>query len=318
MPDAPPDGAAAVPVDAGRAPRLRIGVQPAFGRADAGAVVTDLELLETLALGSNALTVTTEQPADARALLQQLASTAELDVILTLPVTTLAAASDLMASIDEAMALFEHDAPFTYLILGERLDKHVPGGEDAGEHAAWVSAVSDALAYAAAHPQLPSGSSVGLGLSATAGVGGGVPEMWVEGTQVFGLTFDGLDEAGKALSPSAATQQWRQSVEAIATYGKPFVFRDLAYPSAHDEQAQREFFSGLRAALVEPPERLAAVVISALDDPTRDHCETWASSWFPASMPTELRCSIGLRDESGNAKPALSEVLEILARHTAP
>lgn len=317
------DAEAPPALDAGRSRRLRVGLQPTTANADAGTGELDLAVLESLALGSRALTLTTAHPQREVSFLRHLTETAEVDVILTLPVSDdllvldneSESETDLFRAIDDAMALFGQEAAFSYLILGERLDQLARTG-DAG--ASWVTAVADALEYAQTHPLRPAELKIGVGLAANADVGRGLPEMWAQGIQAYALSFDGLDEQGRALSPDAAIAQWQQSVQTIGPLGKSVLFQEVSYPSADDKKAQREFFGQLRGVLAQPHESLTAVVISTLNDPPRAECESWAERWFPDAMLADLRCTIGLHDQSGIAKPAWSEVLEILARHTAP
>lgn len=291
-----------LPVEAGAPRAILWGLQPGAPSPDAGAVDQALAQLEVAALGSRILThVATGHDDD----LSDLGRAGELNWVVTLPFDVFAALSDdqFAAWVDKVWSVGER---VRFLIIGQHLETDLFALSDE-EQRRMTSRLVAALERARSHQSRASSASVGVGLANVIVL----PTELLKAADVVALSYSGVDASGVVVPPRQAFERVTEITTQLAEM-RPVLFQDLAYPSSKGEEDQAEFFSLLRPwfAQVTVPD-VRAVVVSSLHAPSSDECEAWAEQWH---VDSEARCWVGMRHRDGQAKPALSEVLELLAK----
>lgn len=299
---APRTDAGAVEVDAGGSRNILCGLQPGSADVDAGVVTRALARLEVKALGARILTHVSSSADDD---FEDLRGAKDLYFIVTLPFDVFRDMSDAEVArwIERAWGVGEQ---VRYLIIGQQLENDLKA-LSAEEHARMVSLLSYTLTTAATHPNKPDDSMVGLGLALAAFV----PTELIEISQVLAISYSAIELSGAVETPEEALEGLLARTRQVAGLRRPIIFQDLAYPSVHGEEPQREFFANVRQWLTQGnlPD-IRALVISSLDAPSRRDCESWSKDWQVADP--EVRCSVAVRDGE-EAKAALNEVAGLLA-----
>jgi hypothetical protein len=290
-----------LPVEAGAPRAILWGLQPGVPSPDAGAVDQALARLEVAALGSRILTHVSTGLDDA---LSDLGRAGELNWIVTLPFDVFAAMSNdqFEAWVGRVWAVGDR---VRFLIIGQHLETDLFALSDE-EQRSVTRRVVTALETARSHGGRASSASVGVGLANVIAL----PTELLKAADVVALSYSGVDVSGVVVPPREAFERVTEITTQLAEL-RPVLFQDLAYPSSEGEQDQAEFFSLLRPwfARVTVPD-VRAVVVSSLHAPSSGECEAWAEEWH---VDSEARCWVGMRHRDGQAKPALSEVLELLA-----
>jgi len=280
------------------------GLQPGSPGADAGVVDDALARLEVMALGSRIMTHVSSANDD----LAELARAPDLDWILTLPVEAFAAMSDaeVDAWVERAWQLGD---VVRFLVLGQHLEADL-AELPAAERELLVRRLEGALQRAKAHPSKPAGASVGVGFVALIDA----PAALLTASDVVALSFSGIEPSGAVTPPDVAFLELRNTVNEWSGFRLPLVIQDLAYPSATGDADQRKFFAAINDWFSGPsaPD-VWAVVVSSLNPPAAADCEHWADEW-EVKRGAEARCSVGMRHPDGEPKPALNEVIELLAQ----
>jgi hypothetical protein len=121
-----------------------------------------------------------------------------------------------------------------------------------------------------------------------------------------------LDASFHALSVSAAAAQLTTVANALAQAapGLPIVVQELGYPSAtavgSSADLQQKFYQAAFTLLSAERDRFPLVNLYASADADDAECERQAATFGAAGDPFLIaaRCSLGLKDSSGAAKPA--------------
>lgn len=292
------------PVDAGQPHVVYWGLQPGSPGADAGVVDEALVRLEVMALGSRIMTHVSSAAGD----FAELERVPDLDWVLTLPAEAFATMDDaeVDAWVERAWQLGD---AVRFLVLGQHLETDF-AALPAAERALLVRRLEGALQRAKAHPSKPAGASVGVGFVSFVSA----PAALLAAADVVALSFSGIEASGAVTPPDAAFEQLRTSVQQWSAFRVPLILQDLAYPSATGDAHQRQFFAAINEWFSGPsaPD-VRAVVVSSLNPPATADCEHWADEWEVESG-AEARCSVGMRHRDGEPKPALNEVIELLAQ----
>lgn len=291
-----------LPVEAGAQRAILWGLQPGVPSTDAGAIDQALARLEVAALGSRILThVSTGLDDD----LSDLGRAGELNWVVTLPFDVFTDLGDEQFAtwVDKVWAVGDR---VRFLIIGQHLETDLFALSDEEQRRVTRRLVS-ALETARSHQNRTSSASVGVGLANVIAL----PTELLKAADVVALSYSGVDGSGLVVPPRQAFERVTEITTQLAEI-RPVLFQDLAYPSSEGEKDQAEFFSLLRPwfAQVTVPD-VRAVVVSSLHAPSPDDCEAWAEQWH---VDSEARCWVGMRHRDGQPKPALSEVLELLAK----
>lgn len=291
-------------VDAGPPRVIYWGLQPGTPSLDAGVEQHALARLEVMALGSRIMTHVSPGLQDA---FEPIVRSPDLNWIVTLPYEALVATEDaaIAAWIDRVWQL---GPSIRFLILGQRLETNLFGLQTS-EREAIVTRLEAALLYAGGHADKPAGASVGVGLVTLADV----PRALLSASNVVALSYSAVEDSGDVTPPDAAFAQLRSRVDQLADFRLPVVLQDLAYPSSSSEADQLAFFSDIKAWFSgsDAPD-VRAVVVSSLNPPASSECADWADEWR-VEDGADVRCSVGMRDAVGQSKPALNEVVDLLA-----
>lgn len=257
-----------------------------------------------MALGSRIMTHVSPGPQDE---FEAIVRSPDLNWIVTLPYEVLVGMDDaaMGAWVDRVWQL---GPAIRFLILGQRLESNLFGLQTADREAI-VARLEGALLYAAGHADKPAGASVGVGLVTLADV----PRALLSASNVVALSYSGVEETGDVTPPEMAFGQLRSRVDQLADFRLPVILQDLAYPSSSSESDQLAFFSDIKGWFSgEDAPDVRAVVVSSLNPPTNSECAAWADEWR-VEDGTDVRCSVGMRDTEGLPKPALNEVVDLLA-----
>lgn len=291
-------------VDAGVRRAVSWGLQPGSPGADAGLAEDTLARLEVLALGSRIMTHLSAGEQDDFA---EISRAPGVHWIVTLSSEAFVAMSDEAVAgwLERVWALGDS---VRFLIFGQHLEADFAALPSA-ERQLLATRLENALLRARNHPGKPTSASVGVGVTTMAAV----PSALVVASEVLALSYSAVEASGEVTLPDLASDTLVERAAHLSDYGLPLIFQDLAYPSVDEPDHQKAFFSRIRAWFSSPNAAdVRAVVVSSLNSPATSDCENWARDW-QIEGGAEARCSVGLRDAAGNAKPALSEVVEILA-----
>jgi hypothetical protein len=291
-------------VDAGPPRVVYWGLQPGSPGPDAGLADEALARLEVLALGSRIMTyVSTGEQDDFAAI----ASSPDMDWVMTLPSEVFAAMDDaaLSAWVERVWQLGD---AVRFLILGQHLETDLVALPSA-ERGLLAQRLESTLLQARGHAAKPADASVGVGLVTFAYV----PTGLLAASEVVALSYSGVKPSGEVPTPEDAYEELHGRVEESTEFRLPVILQDLAYPSVNGDEAQRAFFARVNQWFSGPnaPD-VRAVVVSSLNTPALTDCESWAEQW-QISNGAEVRHSIGMRHVGGEPKPALNEVIELLA-----
>jgi hypothetical protein len=280
------------------------GLQPGSASPDAGLTDEVLARLEVMAMGSRIMThISSGEEDDFGAVVRA----PDLDWVLTLP-------SDAFASMNDAAftawldRVWQLGDAVRYLILGQHWETDLTGVPSA-ERELLIRRVETALHQARAHSAKPPSSRVGLGLVTMIYV----PTVLLAASDVIALSYSGVKPSGEVDAASKAFTELQGRVDKAAEFRLPVILQDLAYPSTNGDEEQRVFFAQVNAWFSGPnaPD-VRAVVVSSLNPPAAPDCELWAADW-QVTGGADVRCSVGMRDVDGVAKPALNEVIDLLA-----
>lgn len=290
--------------DAGPPRAIYWGLQPGTPFADAGVAQHALARLEVMALGSRIMTHVSPGSLDD---FESIWRAPDLNWIVTLPYEAFLTMDDaaINAWID---SVWQAGPSIRFLILGQRLETNLFGLQTS-EREAIVTRLAAALRYAGTHSAKPVGASVGVGLVTLADA----PGVLLAASNVVALSYSAVEDSGEVTAPDAAFKQLRSIVDQVADFRLPVILQDLAYPSSTSEADQLEFFSDIKAWFSgsDAPD-VRAVVVSSLNPPASSECADWADEWR-VEDGANVRCSVGMRDVEGQPKPALNEVVDLLA-----
>jgi hypothetical protein len=340
--DASPDGTGShsQPRDAGAdAAALRpvvLGVNAALGAGSDSVGLTPSERtlvdLEVLALGVDATTVefrwngleTLDQA------LQRARIYADAGVRVLFSVDIVRARRPL-AVFDDALAgelehvvdeIYASGVPLAALSLGEALDVHLAelNGERRGQFARLVSGF---LTYASESGQRP--EDLRVAFHSTERGWEDPPEeftQWQAASDAFALSWFALDADGSAVVATSGGPLFGQIIDRMSPVGNPVFVREVAYPSATivlgSDSRQLRFYEQVLPALSVRAERVPMLAVSALDNPAEEECEMYAEDFGLAPGAALARCSVGLREPSGEPKPAYYAIVDAMAAVGAP
>lgn len=198
----------------------------------------------------------------------------------------------------------------TFLAIGARVDRWLEEHEDdAGDLEALLA---HAVERARDHPSAREDLLVGIGLSREGALSTTVPatDLRAIGNATMVSLFPGLhDVADSTVVPSPGSIALDLDAIDDVDPGRPVALIEVGYPSSEevgaDDEAQGLFFDALFGALATRRESFPLVVVSRLHDLGAAAC---AAEGLGLDEEEELvlayRCSTGVRDDSGQAKPA--------------
>lgn len=298
------EAGAGQPVEAGAPRAIYWGLQPGSSAPDAGLAEQVLARLEVMALGSRIMTyVSTGEQDD----FGTISRAPDLGWVLTLPFEAFAAMDEtaLLAWVERVWLLGD---AIRFLILGQHLETDL-AAVPSSERDLLVQRLEAALRLVKAHPARPPGVSVGVGFVTMVYT----PTVLLAESDVIALSYSGLEPWGEIVEPGPAREELQGRVAKVGEYNLPVILQDLAYPSADGDDRQLQFFREINAWFSGPNSpNVRAVIVSSLNPPAAGDCEAWAEDWQVTSG-ADARCSVGMRGDDGEPKPALNEVIELLA-----
>jgi hypothetical protein len=228
---------------------------------------------------------------------------------------------------DDARAAIERtiDEVFTryapqlgHLCFGYEIDRYLAVASNA-ERERLLAFLAHAVEYA-------KGRSAGtpMGVAVTL-AGAGQPTLLADvalGDEVIAV-YDALDEEAGLEAPDVVAGELEAAFEALQTLEgepRPLTLFEAGYPSGTDagssEEQQQAYYEALFAALEPHANQLAFVGLFGLGDRSAPACEMEALAFGVAQEERALvRCSMGLRAESGEPKLAWPSVVSALSRY---
>jgi hypothetical protein len=192
-----------------------------------------------------------------------------------------------------------------------------------------VALLQHGVDYARKHPSRPQDTWVGVTLGLDAVVSQKLPEVakLVALGDAAIVGYSPFDSSFKVRPPSVVADDLDGISAILATEAggaRPTLLQDVSYPSAAETGSsfdqQKVFFEGLFGALATRRERFPFVSVLGLYDADPATCEEEATALGASGNATAqaYRCSLGLKTNDGNGKPAFSTVLDALATFAAP
>lgn len=142
-----------------------------------------------------------------------------------------------------------------------------------------------------------------------------------EHADVVMLNYYPQDENQQVLEPTIVHDHLASLVAAFSSLGKPIWLMEVGYQSdsrhcGSSEEKQAQFFAEFFAAWDTQREAVETVIVDWLNDQPDWQIEEWKTTYGSDSKPFVAYLStLGLRDKSGNPKPAWNQVLaELTAR----
>jgi hypothetical protein len=244
------------------------------------------------------------------------------------------AASAMERTIDEVVA--RYGGSLSLLCFGYELDRYAARASSA-ERQGLVAAVTHAVDYAKRHaPRARTGVAVTLDALASPEAAA-VDDLRLGDTVV--AVYDPFDAAGQLKVPGSITQELAAALATVEQRDdtpRPLALFEVGYPSASaagaSEQAQREYYAALFAALDSERDAVEFVGVYGLGDRAEPDCEAEMAAFGEATGPSETpepsepeaallsvrafaRCSMGLRAENRAPKLAWQGVLGALSRY---
>jgi hypothetical protein len=248
------------------------------------------------------------------------------------PLDEIVAGSAMKRTLAEVFARYAGD--LSLLCFGYELDRYVAVASST-ERERLVAVVRDAIAYAEDHG--PPGLRIGVAvtLDALVSPAAAVDELR-QGNEVVAV-YDPLDASGQLKEPGSVAAELAAALATISGRDpepRPLSLFEVGYPSSSDagasEQAQRDYFAALFAALDGQRDDVSFVGVFGLGDRAEQDCAAeMAAFGEPADMgvaPEQAaqalssvralaRCSMGLRAENAAPKLAWPAVLGALSRY---
>jgi hypothetical protein len=233
--------------------------------------------------------------------------------------------STIEAVIDRSYDTFGPE--LAYLSFGTDVDRFLAQATS-NDRAACATFIQQAVSYAKAHPKRLATTQIGVTFSMPGLSGTRLPEtaILLRASDAAVVTNYPLDASFHALSVSAAAAQLTTVANAVAEAapGLPIVVQELGYPSAtlvgSSADLQQKFYRAAFTVLSAERDRFPFVNLYASADADDAECEREAVTFGAAGDPFLIaaRCSLGLKDASGAAKPAWATVLAALSSFREP
>lgn len=250
------------------------------------------------------------------------------------PLEEAAAVSAMKRTIDEVMARYA--GALSLLCFGYEVDRYLAVSSSA-ERQRLLTLLTEAVAHAKGRGARRVG--VAVTLDALVAPEAAVDELRRLGDEVVAV-YDPLNATGQLKEPDSVATELASALATISQSDaepRQLALFEVGYPSSSDagasEQAQRDYFAALFAALDTERDDVSFVGVYGLGDRAAQECEAEMAAFGEAGEPSDgalpdaaaqtlvsvralARCSMGLRAENAEPKLAWPGVLGALSRYT--
>ena len=229
-----------------------------------------------------------------------------------------AAALAIEGTIDEVLKQF--GGQLSHLCFGYEVDRYLAvASSEAGERL--LGLLAHAIDYAEAHPLRSQDTALGVAVTMAAAADPAQLEELGLGDEIVAV-YDPLDEDAQLKEPETIAQELDAVVAALPVQANdellPLTLFEAGFPSGAgaSEKVQRAYYEALFSALGTHADQVAFVGLFGLGDRAAAECEAEALV-FGSAEPERaaVRCSMGLRADSGVAKLAWPSVVAALSRY---